>query len=296
MNAATLIVYIFAFGIGCMSLALAIVYQIQRVQKWVGYLIACLSSCLACIILLLLERLMGLVMNEEGLAYRVLSVIIGAIMLGNVVFLTSFIPYFTCSVIAIPWRNPSKTFFLCLSVLDSVVGIFWLVTVNPISTALLEILFVFDLAFCFVVLLRNLESISERGVRLVCITEIIVSAAMLPAIALTLVFPPLKGLMCGIYFLAFSITMMVYLFIHFHLSQKQQVAPHETTLEDLAEYHITEREFAVIQLIRQGQTNKEIASALDISVNTVNNHVANIFAKTKVRSRIDLLNLLKQSW
>jgi DNA-binding CsgD family transcriptional regulator len=35
---------------------------------------------------------------------------------------------------------------------------------------------------------------------------------------------------------------------------------------------------------------------LDISVNTVNNHVANIFAKTKVRSRIDLLNLLKQPW
>ena len=67
-------------------------------------------------------------------------------------------------------------------------------------------------------------------------------------------------------------------------------------MEDLAEYHITEREFAVIQLIRKGQTNKEIASQLDISVNTVNNHVANIFAKTKVRSRIDLLNLLKQSW
>ena len=89
---------------------------------------------------------------------------------------------------------------------------------------------------------------------------------------------------------------MVYLFIHFHLTQKQQAAPHETTLEDLAEYHITEREFAVIQLIRKGQTNKEIASQLDISVNTVNNHVANIFAKTKVRSRIDLLNLLKQSW
>ena len=41
----------------------------------------------------------------------------------------------------------------------------------------------------------------------------------------------------------------------------------------------------------------KIASELDISVNTVNNHIANIFAKTEVRSRIDLLNLLQEaSW
>jgi DNA-binding NarL/FixJ family response regulator len=70
----------------------------------------------------------------------------------------------------------------------------------------------------------------------------------------------------------------------------------ELCLEDLGEYHITEREFSVIQLISKGLTNKEIASELGISANTVNNHVANIYGKTQVRSRIDLLNLLKQSW
>ena len=44
-------------------------------------------------------------------------------------------------------------------------------------------------------------------------------------------------------------------------------------------------------------TNKEIADKLCISVNTVNNHIANIFSKTEVRSRIDLLNLLEEaSW
>ena len=62
-------------------------------------------------------------------------------------------------------------------------------------------------------------------------------------------------------------------------------------------YHITEREAEVVKLIKKGLTNKEIASELDISVNTVNNHIANIFAKTEVRSRIDLLNLLQEaSW
>ena len=57
-------------------------------------------------------------------------------------------------------------------------------------------------------------------------------------------------------------------------------------------YGITQREFEFILLIKRGLTNKEIASELSISVNTVNNHIANIFDKTDVRSRIDLLNLL----
>ena len=47
----------------------------------------------------------------------------------------------------------------------------------------------------------------------------------------------------------------------------------------------------------KGLTQKEIAAELSISVNTVNNHIANIFTKTEVRSRIDLLNLLQEaSW
>ena len=70
------------------------------------------------------------------------------------------------------------------------------------------------------------------------------------------------------------------------------------SFEDIqSEFHITEREFEVILQIKNGLTNKEIAYNLNISVNTVNNHIANIFSKTGVRSRIDLLNLLQEaSW
>jgi DNA-binding NarL/FixJ family response regulator len=120
---------------------------------------------------------------------------------------------------------------------------------------------------------------------------------MVPAILLALIFPSLKPLLFGIYFLALSITIMTFLFMEFvRLGRSEVVKNKELVLEDLEEYHITEREFAVIRLISQGLTNKEIASQLGISANTVNNHVANIYGKTQVRSRIDLLNLLKQSW
>ena len=65
---------------------------------------------------------------------------------------------------------------------------------------------------------------------------------------------------------------------------------------DLSQYHITEREMDVIELVGQGLTNKEIAARLSLSVNTVNNHIANIFSKTGVRSRVDLLNLIHKGF
>ncbi|MBR5668606.1 MAG: response regulator transcription factor, partial [Spirochaetales bacterium] len=77
------------------------------------------------------------------------------------------------------------------------------------------------------------------------------------------------------------------------LRQKQENKP-ELSFESLSRYKISEREFTVVQLICEGLTNKEIAQELNISVNTVNNHVANIFSKMDVRSRIDLLKALKE--
>ena len=67
--------------------------------------------------------------------------------------------------------------------------------------------------------------------------------------------------------------------------------------EIVENFHITEREVEIIKLIKMGLTNKEIGGKLNISVNTVNNHIANIFSKTGVRCRIDLLNLFEEaSW
>ena len=48
---------------------------------------------------------------------------------------------------------------------------------------------------------------------------------------------------------------------------------------------ISEREFAVLELVAQGKTNTVIAAELFISVNTVKNHLKNIFKKMKVTSR-----------
>ncbi len=48
---------------------------------------------------------------------------------------------------------------------------------------------------------------------------------------------------------------------------------------------LSERELQILQLIAEGQMNKEIARSLAISAETVKWHIKNIYAKLKVNSR-----------
>ncbi len=50
---------------------------------------------------------------------------------------------------------------------------------------------------------------------------------------------------------------------------------------------LTPRELEVLRLVAQGGSNAEIASALDLSIHTVERHVANIYRKIDARGRAD---------
>lgn len=53
---------------------------------------------------------------------------------------------------------------------------------------------------------------------------------------------------------------------------------------------ISKREFAVLELLAQGQTNKEIARSLAISPNTVKTHVARLYEKLGASRRTEAVN------
>lgn len=63
---------------------------------------------------------------------------------------------------------------------------------------------------------------------------------------------------------------------------------------DLGAGDLSDRERAVVDLVSQGLSNKEIADRLFLSPATVKNHLYRIFQKTGARSRVDLLRLLSR--
>ena len=73
-------------------------------------------------------------------------------------------------------------------------------------------------------------------------------------------------------------------------SAKQVTAPEPTT-------PLSPRETEVLRLIAWGNTNKEIAARLDLSVKTVEAHKANGMRKLGMRGRIDIVRYaLLQGW
>jgi DNA-binding NarL/FixJ family response regulator len=56
----------------------------------------------------------------------------------------------------------------------------------------------------------------------------------------------------------------------------------------LDESHLTEREKEILQLLIKGNSYKEIAGSLFISVETLNSHIKNIYRKLNVHSRSEL--------
>jgi DNA-binding NarL/FixJ family response regulator len=52
---------------------------------------------------------------------------------------------------------------------------------------------------------------------------------------------------------------------------------------------VTPRERQIIQLLAEGGSNKEVASALGVSVKTIDAHRANIMRKLRLRSTSELV-------
>lgn len=60
-------------------------------------------------------------------------------------------------------------------------------------------------------------------------------------------------------------------------------------------YRLTNREIQIVLLIRQGLTYKEISNQLFIAGKTVENHVQNIYEKTRVKNKVSLIQKLFQT-
>lgn len=61
------------------------------------------------------------------------------------------------------------------------------------------------------------------------------------------------------------------------------------TEKTASEAALSEREVEIVDLVAAGLTNQEIATRLDISKRTVDNHISNILTKTATDNRVSLV-------
>jgi len=77
------------------------------------------------------------------------------------------------------------------------------------------------------------------------------------------------------------------------LAGKTYLAPSAAAklAERVTQVQLTPRELAAIRLVASGRSNKEIATALDISERTVKSHLAHLFEKLQVTSRTEAVRV-----
>lgn len=288
-NLINMIVYIFSFTVGCITICLSVIYHIRKSYPWTRYYLIFQISLTIMLVLYALQLFANIFITD-------LSPILGTVVISflylDVAFMIYFIPYFTTWIIAHPWANPYRTIFLILSIVFLLLaGIETIFGPFALFRAILVVLFSGVFIFCIIVLLKNLKTIQDRDLRFISTSFIILSGLMMPFLFLDVFFTFQWLTTLPIYYFWVSLIILIYLIQYFINIPEGDVG--DTDEGQLDHYRITDREKSVIHEIRLGFSSREIAEHLSISVNTVNNHIANIYSKTGVNSRIELLNLVK---
>jgi DNA-binding CsgD family transcriptional regulator len=83
--------------------------------------------------------------------------------------------------------------------------------------------------------------------------------------------------------------------LYYNIVKKNSDGIYQVMLEGIAnnindDYKLTAREIEIVNLIAQGNTNKQIANKLFISLNTVQTHRKSILRKTKCNGTAELTN------
>ena len=296
MNGFLLFTFTASIAVSCMALALAIASHVLHKTAWSGRYIVFQSCLIGAMVVFLAAKLSLFFMPEH--IYVVFNYIYTITMYVCMGFVIIFLPYFLSWVIAKPWRRIQILRFYPLAMVYFGMGLASLLVDNEVfdrwAFVVQTLMFLGMYVYCIVTLWVNLKNIEDRSSRGVALAINIVSLSLTPLSVFSIFFRAVADFSYPVYVLAFSIIIMVYDYIRFGLDRQKQENKPELSFESLSRYKISEREFTVVQLICEGLTNKEIAQELNISVNTVNNHVANIFSKMDVRSRIDLLKALKE--
>ena len=286
MDKAALFLSLASLVIVSMDLSLTVVLSKRKEESWAQWNIVLCATLLGMAVLFTYNLLSGFLFT--GVPKFVLDIVFDVIFLIDTSFIIVFMCRFVNWLIARPMNKVEivVTFLVGLVyLLVSASAIIWDIVILSQIQALLAAM---NVSYCLVVSAKSYGSIENRLVKSVALVFCIISLSILPLLVICAIWTNLRSLIFAFVEMAYFIMYLTFMFIALEKNS-------EPTLEDYSKYHITEREFEVIKLIRRGMTNKEIGFELGISVNTVNNHIANIFQKTGVRSRIDLLNVLEEA-
>jgi DNA-binding CsgD family transcriptional regulator/tellurite resistance protein TehA-like permease len=298
MDHLALIYYVLSFTTGCVSIGIALLIYTQYkkdVIRFYALFLSGLALILASLTVYQYGRLTGLETN------RYLLGLAGTLDKAGILLFIFAAPLFFHRLMGREVTPRKRILFLLPGA-----GIAIMIVLNallPDSPTLFIVPFLLlygTIAYCLVLVAVSFRRLGNKTLKKALRGFFFVSLGFFPLIVFEILRERVPSLAVYDFLELFSLP--TYFFVINALSivlsiryfnQPPYLAGSQLTEHFKNSFAITDREGEIISLLAKGESYNQIAETLFISYKTVDNHVRNIYQKTAVRNRVQLINLLQ---
>ena len=309
-----LILYLIAFIIGFSTIIYSIIYYVIERITWLKYYIIFLSV-FGFLLLIRAVKLISFLAVPSFFSNEIFNTLYIFILSVSMSLMLYFIPAFLYRFLGLKWAVKENVEYLILSVIFfvlSILGILLHFNFYIIANRIfyLSILYLFILGFI------NYKNLKDGTIKFIVKILGLITIFIYPILVYQLIILNKNTFDIGsiditliLFYIWWNLVMLGYLlwyfisiiknknmFVNKELTKsnssniKEKEVINKPQLKKEEEINLTKREKEILFYLLSGKTNKEVSIILKISLNTVNNHVANIYDKSGVKNRVELVN------
>ena len=311
-----LILYLIAFIIGFSTILYSIIYYTIERITWLKYYIVFLFT-FGLLLLIRAIKLLSFLTIPSFLSNNIFNILYFFTLSVSMALMLYFIPAFLYRFLNLKWAVRENIQYLILSVMFFIMNILGIL-LNFNFYIFGNITFYISILFLFILGFLNYKNIEDKTIKFIVKILGLITIFIYPIMVYQLIIINKNSLYIGsidltlvLFYIWWNLVMLGYLLWYFisiiknknmivnenlinnsndlkNIDKKDNTIKQESKKEDII--NLTKREKQILSYLLSGKTNKEVALILDISLNTVNNHVANIYDKSGVKNRVELVN------
>lgn len=321
-----LISYLIAFIIGFSTIFYSIIYYIIERITWLKYYIVFLSS-FAFLLLIRAIKLLSFLTVPIFLSGGIFNILYFFALSVSMSLILYFIPAFLYRFLELKWKVRENIQYLILSILFFIISILGIL-LNFNFYIIANVIFYLSILCLFILGFLNYKNIKDGTIKFIVKILGLITIFIYPILVYQLIILNKNAFDIGsiditlvLFYIWWNLVMLGYLLWYFisiiknknifidkdlvenkiknidsidnkeNKDNLKDINTTEKTYNSKKEtINLTKREREILSYLLSGKTNKEVALILDISLNTVNNHVANIYDKSGVKNRVELVN------
>lgn len=314
-NYTLLILYLIAFIIGFSTIFYSVIYYIIERITWLKYYIVFLFL-FGFLLLIRAIKLLSFLAIPLFLSNGIFNILYYFTLSVSMSLILYFIPAFLYRFLNLKWKVKENVLYLILSVIFFVLSILGII-LNFNFYIIANIIFYLLILYLLILGFINYKNIKDKMMKLIVKILGLITIFIYPIMVYQLITINKNSLDIGsiditlvLFYIWWNLVMLGFLLWYFiNIIKNKNMFVNESLnnnsndsknienennaiKKELKEeiINLTKREKQILSYLLSGKTNKEIALILDISLNTVNNHVANIYDKSGVKNRVELVN------